>query len=79
MIIADSGCVQGRMKDGSYYNLEFSAGTHFDDSGRIDMGFATVAIGEDVAFGGGYMTEASPSTHRPGSCVAGSTSQVYTI
>jgi hypothetical protein len=79
VVIADSGCVRGRMKNGSYYNLEFPAGTHFDDSGRIDMGFATVVIGEEVAFGGGYMTESSPSTDRPDSCVAGSTFQVYTI
>lgn len=79
VVIADSGCVQGRIKDGSYYNSEFPAGTQFDDSGRIDMGFATIVIGKGVAFGGGYMTEASPSTNRPSSCVTGSTFQVHTI
>ncbi len=71
-------CLLAHASDGTIYNIQFPAGTHFNDAGELDMGFDTVPLGQQVSLGGGYSEEPGITESLPSSCRTGVTFMVYT-
>jgi hypothetical protein len=77
LVVTDDNCLRGKAADGTILNVEFPAGTHFNDTGEIDMGFATVAVGEEVLLGGGYSEDPTLASSLPEACRTGHTFRCY--
>ncbi|WP_323959376.1 hypothetical protein GC088_12690 [Arthrobacter sp. JZ12] len=75
--VGDDNCLQGHALDGKVFNIEFPAGTHFNEAGALDMGFATVTIGDEISLGGGYSERPELTESLPESCRTGTTFRVY--
>ena len=77
LLVGQDDCLQGHAPDGKIFNIEFPAGTHFNEAGAIDMGFATVTLGDEISLGGGYSEDAELTESLPESCRTGTTFRVY--
>ena len=77
LLVFDENCLQGRAPNGRIFNIEFPAGTHVNEVGDIDLGFATVPLGDEVSLGGGYSEEPELTKTLPQPCRTGTTFRVY--
>lgn len=77
LLVSDDNCLQGRTPDGRIFNIEFPAGTHLNEAGDIDLGFATVPLGDEVSLGGGYSEDPELTKSLPQSCRTDTTFRVY--
>ncbi|MBM7780553.1 hypothetical protein [Arthrobacter tumbae] len=77
LLVGEDDCLQGHASDGTILNIEFPAGTHFNEAGAIDMGFATVTLGDEVSLGGGYSQDSELTESLPESCRTDTTFRVY--
>ncbi|MHA7279882.1 hypothetical protein ACX80H_09035 [Arthrobacter sp. MDT2-2] len=78
LLTSKDECLLAHASDGTIYNIEFPAGTHFNDAGELDIGFDTIPLGQQVSLGGGYSEAPELTEALPGSCTTGATFMVYT-